>query len=428
MRILIRGGTVVNPGGEYRGGGDLLIENGVVSDFLKPGTVVNDVEIYDAGGMVVSPGLVDIHTHLREPGYEYKETISSGTRSAAAGGVTSVFCMANTDPVNDNKDITNYIMERARLGGVVKVYPVGAFTNGLSGEVLTDFEELKEAGARALSDDGNAVSDSGLMRKGLLNAMSFGLPVITHSEDMGLVGDGVMNEGKVSEELGLPGNNAAAEEIMIMRDVTLARITGARLHVAHVTCAGGVEIIREAKAGGVDVTAETCPHYFTLNDEAVRSLNTNMKVNPPIRTEGDRLKVIEGLIDGTIDVIASDHAPHGRLDKEVEFSKAMSGMIGLETLLALSLRLVHEKRLTLAEVIEKLTANPARAFGISGGILKRGGDADVTVFDPDEEWVVDPDKFHSRSRNTPFSGWRLRGRVKLTLVGGKPVFKDGKIV
>jgi dihydroorotase len=428
VRIIIRGGAVVNPGGEYRGAGDLLIENGLVSDFLKPGTRVDDAEIFDAGGMVVSPGLIDVHTHLRDPGYEYKETIATGTRAAAAGGVTSLFCMANTNPVNDSKDVTGYIVERARAEGVVRVYPVGAFTVGLSGGELTDFEELKEAGVRALSDDGNSVSDSGLMRKGLIKAASLGLPVITHSEDMGLVGDGVMNEGAVSEELGLPGNNSAAEEIMIMRDVTLARITGARLHVAHVTCAGGVDIIRKAKARGVNVTAETCPHYFTLTDEAVRNLDTNTKVNPPIRTEVDRLKVIEGLTDGTIDIIASDHAPHGAVDKEVEFPKAMSGMIGLETLLSLSLRLVHEKRMTLAELIEKLTVNPARAFGIRGGVLKRGEDADVTVFDLNEEWLVDPDKFQSKSRNTPFLGWRLKGRVKLTMVKGKPVFKDGKIV
>jgi len=426
--MLISGGTIINPGGEYEGRRDLLIEGGTVSDFLKPGEAVKGAVVYDASGMIVSPGLIDVHTHLREPGCEYKETVATGTRAAAAGGVTAVFCMANTNPVNDSGETTRYILERAKEQGVVKVCPVGAVTKGLSGEVLTDPEELKGAGVFALSDDGNAVSDSGLMRRGMIGAKSFNLPVITHSEDMTLVGRGVMNEGEVSEALGLAGNNVAAEEIMIMRDVTLARITGARLHVAHVTCAGGVEIIRGAKARGVNVTAETCPHYFTLTEEAVKGLNTNAKVNPPLRTEGDRLKVIEGLVDGTIDVIASDHAPHAKRDKEVEFPNAMSGMIGLETLLSLSLRLVHEKRLTLPEVIEKLTVNPARALGISCGVLKKGGIADVTVFDPDEEWVVDPEKFFSKGKNTPFSGWKMRGRVRLTVVDGKAVFVDGKIM
>ncbi|MBN1572478.1 MAG: dihydroorotase [Deltaproteobacteria bacterium] len=427
-RILISGGTIVNPGGDYEGPGGLLVEGGVVIDFLKPGEIVEGAVVYDAAGMVVSPGIIDVHTHLREPGYEYKETIATGTRSAAAGGVTTVFCMANTNPVNDSGEVTKYILERAREGGVVTVCPVGAVTKGLSGELLTDPEELKGAGVFALSDDGNVVSNSGLMRRGMIGAKRFNLPVITHSEDMTLVDRGVMNEGKVSEALGLAGNNAAAEEIMIMRDVTLAKITGARLHVAHVTCAGGVKIIRGAKARGINVTAETCPHYFSLTEEAVRELGTNAKVNPPLRTEEDRLKVIEGIVDGTIDVIASDHAPHAGKDKEVEFPFAMSGMVGLETLLPLSLRLVHEKRLTLSEMIKKLTVNPACALGISGGVLKKGGDADVTVIDPDEEWVVDPEKLFSKSKNTPFSGWKMRGRVRLTMVKGKTVFKDGKIM
>ena len=424
MRILICGGNIVNPGGEYSGVGDLLIEGGVVSDLLKPGTKVADAEVYDASGMVVSPGFVDVHTHLREPGYEYKETIATGTRSAAAGGVTSILCMANTNPVNDNRQITEYILKRAEADGVVNVYPVGAMTKSLLGETLTDVGELKDAGVIALSDDGNVVSDSGLMRRGLLGAVRFGLVVITHSEDMSLVGRGVMNEGEVSKELGLVGNNSAAEEIMIMRDVTLARITGARLHVAHVTCAGGVEIIRWAKAVGIDVTAETCPHYFTLTNAAVRGLDPNTKVNPPIRTEEDRQKVIEGLIDGTIDVIATDHAPHNIKDKDGEFSEAMSGMVGLETLLALSLRLVDDKKLSLSDMIKKLTVNPARAFGINAGVIKKGEDADVTVFDPDEVWVVDPEEFLSKSKNTPFSGWELMGRVKLTMVKGNIVFRE----
>jgi dihydroorotase len=428
MKILISGGTIIDPGTGHEGPGDLFIEDGKIVDIVKPDQGPDDAERFDATGLVVAPGLVDIHTHLREPGYEYKETIATGCRAAAAGGVTSVACMANTDPVNDNGSVTNYIKKRADSDGVVRVYPVGAVTRRLEGKVLAEIGELKEAGAWALSDDGEVVSDSDLMRRGMEYARTFDLVVITHSEDMSLVGDGVMNEGFVSTELGLPANSGASEEIMIFRDVTLARLTGVALHVAHVTTAGGVRIIREAKKQGISVTAETCPHYFTITDDAVRSFNTNTKVNPPLRSEADRVAVVEGLVDGTIDVIASDHAPHNIIDKAVEFTYAASGMVGLETLLALSLGLFEKKSLTLKQVIEKLTINPARLIKNSGGTLGRGADADVVVFDPGAEWVVDPDAFFSKGRNTPFAGWTVRGRVKYTFVGGKLVFNEGKFV
>lgn len=432
MKILISGGTILDPGDApndgYEGPGDLLIEDGRIVEIVKPGTGPKDVETYDASGLFVAPGLVDIHTHLREPGYEYKETIASGTRAAAAGGVTSVVCMANTNPVNDNENVTNYIKNKAKKEGVVNVYPVGAVTKRLEGVVLSEIDKLKEAGVVALSDDGNVVSNSSLMRHGMESAKTLGLPVITHSEDMSLVGEGVMNEGAVSSELGLPANSSASEEIMIFRDVTLAKLTGVRLHVAHVSTAGGVSIIREAKESGVSVTSETCPHYFTLTDEAVRNLDTNCKVNPPLRSKEDKEAVIEGLIDGTIDVIASDHAPHSIDDKAVEFKSAPSGMIGLETIFSLSLKLVYEGKLTLIDVIRKLTKKPANTVGIPAGTLARGAFADVMVFDPKEEWVVFQDAFFSKGKNTPFSGWKLNGRAKLTFVGGRPVYKEGKIV
>jgi dihydroorotase len=433
MKILISGGTILDPGDGpndgYEGPGDLLIENGRIVEIVKPGTGPKDVETYDASDLFVAPGLVDIHTHLREPGYEYKETIATGTRAAAAGGVTSVVCMANTNPVNDNEKVTNYIKDKAKKEGVVNVYPVGAVTNKLEGKILSKIDKLKEAGIVALSDDGNVVSNSSLMRRGMESAKSLGLPVITHSEDMSLVGEGVMNEGAVSSELGLPANSSASEEIMIFRDVTLARLTGVRLHVAHVSTAGGVRIIRDAKGRGVSVTCETCPHYFSLTDEAVRGLDTNCKVNPPLRSKEDKEAVIEGLIDGTIDIIASDHAPHSIEDKSVEeFKDAPSGIVGLETIFSLSLRFVHEGKLTLIDLIRKLTKKPADIVGIPAGAFSRGASADIMVFDPNEEWVVSPDAFFSKGKNTPFSGWRLKGRSKLTFVGGRPIYKEGEIV
>jgi dihydroorotase len=427
MKVLIEGGTVIDPAGELEGPADIIIENGVIAEIVKPGSGPKNAEVIKAKGCVVCPGLVDIHTHLREPGYEYKETIASGSRAAAAGGVTSLACMANTNPVNDNGSVTEFILKQARAHAVARVYPIGAVTKGQKGESLAEIGDMKEAGAVALSDDGCVVADSDLMRRGLEYAKTFGLTVITHSEDMSLVGEGVMNEGFVSTELGLPAAPPEAEEIMIFRDVTLAALTGARVHIAHVTTAGGVAIIREAKRRGVPVTAETCPHYVTLTDDAVRSFDTNVKVNPPLRTQLDRDAVIEGLADGTIDVIASDHAPHAADDKEVEFIYAKSGMIGLETLLSLSLGPVRQKKLSLSKMVRALTAAPAGVIGIDAGTLRKGAAADVTLFDPEEEWVYTVSNSFSTSRNTPFAGTTMRGRVRVTVVGGKVVYREGTI-
>jgi dihydroorotase len=428
MKMLIEGGTVIDPAAGFEGPADLVIENGKIAGIVKPGAGPKDSEIITAKGCIVCPGLVDIHTHLREPGYEYKETIATGSRAAAAGGVTSMACMANTNPVNDNGSITEFILKQARAHAVVRVYPIGAVTKGQQGEALAEIGDMREAGAVALSDDGSVVADSDLMRRGLEYAKTFGLCVVTHSEDMSLVGEGVMNEGFVSTELGLPAAPHEAEEIMIFRDVTLAALTGARVHIAHVTTSGGVAIIREAKRRGIAVTAETCPHYITLTDDAVRTFDTNTKVNPPLRTQADVDAVIEGLADGTIDAVASDHAPHVNDDKEVEFIYAKSGMIGLETLLPLSLALVEQKKLSMSRLIRALTELPAGIISIDAGTLKTGAEADVTVFDPTEEWVYDVSKSLSKSRNTPFAGAAMRGRVKLTVVGGKVVYRDGTIV
>jgi dihydroorotase len=428
MKTLIEGGTIIDPAAGRERPGDLVIEDGRISAIVDPGKGPTDAEVVDARGLIVCPGLVDIHTHLREPGQEYKETISSGTRAAAAGGVTSVACMANTSPVNDCGSVTEFIVRRARQQGTVRVYPIGAVTKGLGGKVLAEIESMKEAGAVALSDDGKVVSDSGLMRRGMERAKASGLVVITHSEDEGLVGEGVMNEGAVSAELGLPGSPPEAEEIGIFRDVALSALTGARLHVAHVTTARGVAVIREAKRRGIPVTAETCPHYFTLTEDAVRTGDTGTRVDPPLRTGADVRAVVEGLVDGTIDVIASDHAPHSAGDKGGDFISAASGMIGLETLLSLSLGLVHERRLAVRELIGKLTVVPAGVIGIDAGRLAPGTAADVTVFDPEEVWVYDVSCSLSKSRNSPFSQRRMKGRVRLTMVGGRIVYREGKIV
>jgi len=428
MKMLIEGGTVIDPAAGFEGPADLVIENGKIAGIVNPGAGPKDSETISAKGCIVCPGLVDIHTHLREPGYEYKETIASGSRAAAAGGVTSMACMANTNPVNDNGSVTEFILKQARANAVMRVYPIGAVTKGLKGEALAEIGDMRESGAVALSDDGSVVADSDLMRRGLEYAKTFGLTVVTHSEDMSLVGEGVMNEGFVSTELGLPAAPHEAEEIMIFRDVTLAALTGARVHIAHVTTAGGVRIIREAKKRGINVTAETCPHYITLTDDAVRTFDTNTKVNPPLRTQQDVDAVIEGLADGTIDAVASDHAPHVDDDKQVEFIYAKSGMIGLETLLPLSLALVEAKKLSMRQLIRALTELPAGVIGIDAGTLKTGAEADVTVFDPREKWVYDVSKSLSKSRNTPFAGATMRGRVKLTVVGGKVVYRDGTIV
>ena len=421
MKLLLKGGRMIDPSRKLDQTGSLLIENGKIVQCGKerPRAVNSpELEILDLHGKIVVPGLIDIHTHLREPGFEYRETIASGSASAVAGGFTSIACMPNTNPVNDNRSVTEFIRRKSAECALANVYPIASISRKSEGEFLSEFRDLKDAGAVAFSDDGKSVMNASLMRRALEYASSIGMPIIAHCEDRNLSAGGVMHEGFVSTEIGLSGIPAIAEEVMIARDLLLAEFTGAPLHIAHVSTAGAVRLIREAKGRGVRVTAETAPHYFTLTDEAVRTFDTATKVYPPLRGTEDRAAIREGLRDGTLDVIASDHAPHARTDKEVEFDYAASGITGLETSLGLSLRLIEEGILDWPGLIEKMTVNAARIIGVPKGTLADGADADITVIDPGLEWTVDRTLFRSRGKNTPFHGWTLRGKAILTIVGG----------
>lgn len=423
--MIIRNARVICPASGFDDTADVLIEHGKITAVEK--NIAADAspacETIDAEGLVVVPGLIDMHTHLREPGHEYKETIATGSQAAAAGGFTGIACMANTDPVNDTAAVTEFILKKAAEQACVHVYPVGALTKGLSGASLSEMGELKASGAVAVSDDGKSVKNPQVMRRALEYAKSFSLPVICHCEDSDLSGCGVMNEGRVSTLLGLPGIAPIAEEVAVARDIALSALTGHPVHIAHVSTAGAVRVIREAKAKGINVTAETAPHYFTLTEETVFGFNTAAKVNPPLATRQDTAAITGALKDGTIDVIASDHAPHSSLEKDVEFEHAAFGMVGLETALALSLQLVCNNVLTLPELIKKLTVNPARILKLKKGTLSPGADADITIINPDIEFRVDKNLFRSRSRNTPFHGWKLKGRAVCTIVSGKVVFR-----
>ena len=428
--LLIQGGHVIDPG-RINGIADVLIEQGKIAavgaNLTAQGKGKNgSVQIIDARHKLVLPGFVDLHVHFREPGFEYKETIKSGTAAAAAGGFTSVCCMPNTQPVNDSQAITEFILEKARIAGNARVYPVGAITKGSEGKELAEIGDLRRAGCVAISDDGQPVMNSLVMRRAMEYALAFDLPVIDHCEDLHLSEGGCMNEGVVSTQLGLQGVPAAAEDVMVSRNLALGELTGARLHLAHLSTAGSVRLVREAKARGIRVTAEACPHHFTLTEEAVRGFNTLAKMNPPLRAWDDVQAIKEGLRDGTIDVIATDHAPHATQEKLQDFAAAPNGIVGLETALSLTLVLVEEGVLTLESAVAKLTKAPARAFSLNAGTLASGVDADVVIVDPQETWEIDPSRFRSKSRNTPFAGWKVKGRVHATLLGGRIVYESSE--
>ena len=399
--------------------GNLYIRDGKICDRFEESLAQ---EILDAHGLAAAPGLVDLHVHLRDPGQTYKEDIITGCAAAAAGGVTTLLCMPNTSPVIDSPELIKYVREKAAPTGI-NVLPCGAVTLGQNGSELTDFRALKQAGAAALSDDGRNIDSASVMRTALKKAAEEGLVIIAHCEDSGLAGNLAVNEGAVSEKLGLPGRPAIAEELVVARDAMLALETGGRVHIAHVSSKGSVAIIRKAKAAGANITAETCPQYFTLTEQAVLEKGTLARVNPPLRTADDVKAIVEGLRDGTLDAISTDHAPHSAEEKARGLETAPSGMVGLETSLALALsRLYSEEGFSLKSVIRLMSANPASIAGVPGGSLAVGSPADIVLFDPDEEWTVEPEKFRSKGRNTPFGGMSLRGRVKYTISAGKIIY------
>jgi len=421
--VLLLGGRVIVTTQRHDAVADVLLVEGRVAALGRDLSAPDDAERVDCRGKIVAPGFIDLHVHLREPGDEHEETIASGARAAAAGGFTAVVAMPNTRPPIDNPAAVGYVRAAGERAGAARVYPAAAITIGQKGEQLTEFGELRAAGAVIVTDDGRPVMHGGVLRMALEYAQNFDLPVAVHAEDLHLSRGGSMHEGVVSLRLGLMGMPPVAEEAMIARDLLLAEWTGGRLHVQHVSTARGVAMIREAKARGVRVTAEATPHHFTLTDEAVEGYRTAAKVNPPLRTAADREAVREGLRDGTLDAIATDHAPHHYDEKEQAFEDAPFGMVGLETAVGLAVtQLVCTGLLSWSQLVERMSVAPARILQLPGGSLAAGSPADVTVLDPDAEWIVEPDRFLSRSRNTPFAGWRLRGRAWRTIVGGRTVW------
>ncbi len=419
--ILIKKGRLIDPGTCRDEVVDVLIRGGAIARIDKDIAKKDADRVIDAEGLIVAPGLIDVHTHLREPGYEWKETIRTGTMAAARGGFTSVVCMANTDPVNDNKSVTEYIMKKAHSEGVVRVFPAGAITRGLKGEELSEMGEMRQAGAVAISDDGRSVKNSRLFLKALEYARLFRLAVICHCEDEDLSG-GAVHEGSASLFSGLDAVPSIAEEIMVRRDIAIARYVDSPVHITHISTRGTVGIMREEKSRYPKATCDTCPHYFTLSDEATLGYDTNTKVNPPLRSPEDVAAIREGLRDGTIDIIATDHAPHDHVSKDVEFDIASSGISGLETALGLSLALVHGGVLDLAGLLAKMTVNPARLLDVPYGVLAPGKAADLIIFSDTAEWTVNKNAFASKGRNTPFHGVTLKGRNLVTIVGGKIVY------
>lgn len=428
-RLVIKGGRLIDPSSGIDGicniyvmGGRIAAVKSAATDASELNSPGPELEIIDASGLLVTPGFIDGHTHLREPGYEYKETIRTGTMAAAAGGFTTILCMANTRPVNDNGSVTHDIMRKASEEGSVSVRPVGALSYGQKGGRLTEMAELKAAGCVAVSDDGVPVVDAGLMRRALEYAGGFGLVVISHAEEPALAGSGVMNEGPVATRLGLRGIPNAAEDAMVARDLTLAELTAGRLHIAHVSTRGSVELLRLARAKGLRVTAEVTPHHLALTDEAVIGYDTNAKMNPPLRSKEDVEALRAALMDGVIDCIATDHAPHSTIEKDVEFDNASNGVIGLETAFSVVYKLCLEGHLTLPVVIKALTANPASAFGLSTGSLRVGFPADMAIIDLERNWKVEAKGLKSKSKNSPWIGHEMKGRVVKTIVGGRVVY------
>ena len=425
--LLLRGGRLLDPSQNLDETGDLLLADGVVEAVGRVGEVRRDgaeLETIDCAGRVVSPGFIDVHCHLREPGREEVETIASGAHAAAAGGFTAVCAMPNTDPVTDNQAAVGFILAQARRAAAARVYPIGAISIGEKGETLAEFGEMVGAGAVAVSDDGKPVVSAQLMRTALEYARTFGIPVADHCEEPTLAVGGAMNEGLVSARLGLKGIPSEAEEIMAIRDILLARRTGGHIHLCHMSTRGSVELIRWGKERGINVTAEVCPHHLSLTEEAVEGYDTNAKMNPPLRTQADVEALQQAVKDGTIDVIATDHAPHHYDEKEREFADAPNGIVGLETALAVNLTwLVHGGIIGLPLLVERMSCAPARLFKLPGGTLRRGALGDVTVFDPDAQWTVDPARFESKGRNTPYAGRNLRGLVDLTLVDGRVIHR-----
>jgi dihydroorotase len=418
-KFLIKNGIAVDPLTKTEVKRDIYIEGGVIKD-IPSKQKMGGVKILDAENFIVFPGLIDMHVHLREPGYEYKETIKSGMEAAAAGGFTSICCMPNTNPVNDSKAVGSFLSDRARTLNLINLFPIGAISKGLQGTSLANIGELKESGAVALSDDGNPVEDSALMGRALLYARTFDLPVISHSEDSKLRGKGVINEGVISERLGVVGIPSIAEEIGVARDIMLAGYYGANVHIAHISTSGSVEIVKKAKQSGINVTCETCPHYFSLTENALLDYNTDAKMNPPLRTEKDVNAVIKGLYEGTIDAIASDHAPHSKDEKDATLDAAPFGIIGLQTSLPLALRLFYGKKISLMQIAELMSFNPARILKLGKrGSLQKGYIADITVADIKKEWKFTESGIKSLSKNSPFIGEKFKGIAVAVIVGGR---------
>ena len=424
--ILLRGGRLIDPSRGIDEKGDLLIARGIVESVGGKLGNPDDADVIDCAGLIVSPGFIDVHCHLREPGREDVETVATGARAAAAGGFTAVCAMPNTEPVTDNQAAVGFIVRQAQRAAAARVYPIGAISVGQAGKVLAEFGEMVGAGAVAVSDDGRPVASAQLMRTALEYARTFRIPVIDHCEEPTLAAGGAMNEGIVSAELGLKGIPAEAEEIMVIRDILLARLTGGHVHLAHMSTRGSVELIRWGKERGINVTAEVCPHHLSLTEESVRGYDTDAKMNPPLRTAADVEALQEAVKDGTIDLIATDHAPHHYDEKEREFADAPNGIVGLETALSVVVtNLVKDGSLGYSDLIERMACAPARIFNLPGGRLEKGSVADITVFDPKAEWVVEPSKFLSKGRNTPYAGMALTGRAACTIVAGLVVYRSG---